>query len=370
MLRVGCLALIVLQNSSLIIVTSISRMQEPPYLASVAVFFSEVLKLGSAVALLALEQRSLTRAFSLTARLLSEHGRETLQFAVPALCYTLQNNLWFYALSNLDPVTAAVTSQVKVITTAIASVVMLGRRLNGAQWLALLGLTVGLVVITTKQQPAAPAAGRKVPTNTLSGVLAMLLATVLSAYSGVFLERLFKTIKLTLWLQSIQLSLFALPVAGLTMLLYDRDDVVGGRLFVGFNHVAWLAVVLAAVGGVAVSMALKYADNIQKTFAVGVSIVLNCGVSAALFDVPLTRRAVVGVGLVVGSTFVFQSVKTRGDRDEEHSAHEMVSLARDAESPAKTRAGTPKTREGGDGESPPPSAERTNGGGRQAPSDG
>ena len=138
MLRLGCLVLIVVQNSSLIIVTSISRMQEPPYLASVAVFFSEVLKLGSAVALLALEQRSLTRAFSLTARLLSEHGRETLQFAVPALCYTLQNNLWFYALSNLDPVTAAVTSQVKVITTAIASVVMLGRRLNGAQWLALL----------------------------------------------------------------------------------------------------------------------------------------------------------------------------------------------------------------------------------------
>ena len=46
------------------------------------------------------------------------------------------------------------------------------------------------------------------------------------------------------------------------MLLYDRDDVVGGRLFVGFNHVAWLAVVLAGVGGVAVSMALKYADNI------------------------------------------------------------------------------------------------------------
>ena len=262
-------------------------------------------------------------------------------------------------------VTAAVTSQVKVITTAIASVVMLGRRLNGAQWLALLGLTVGLVVITTKQQPAAPAAGRKVPTNTLSGVLAMLLATVLSAYSGVFLERLFKTIKLTLWLQSIQLSLFALPVAGLTMLLYDRDDVVGGRIFVGFNHVAWLAVVLAAVGGVAVSMALKYADNIQKTFAVGVSIVLNCGVSAALFDVPLTRRAVVGVGLVVGSTFVFQSVKTRGDRDEEHSAHEMVSLA-SSESPPR-RSGTPKDP---NGESPPPSAERPNGGGRQAPSDG
>ena len=113
------------------------------------------------------------------------------------------------------------------------------------------------------------------------------------------------------------------------------------------------------------------------------SIVLNCGVSAALFDVPLTRRAVVGVGLVVGSTFVFQSVKPKpsaaGWRNggggggggavewEEHSAHEALPVlaasdGRGADSPPR-RDGTPKSRAGGafgggDGESPPPSVER------------
>jgi len=51
------------------------------------------------------------------------------------------------------------------------------------------------------------------------------------------LERLFKTVKLTLWLQSIQLSVFALPVAALTMGVYDYRAVIDGTLMVGFNEV-------------------------------------------------------------------------------------------------------------------------------------
>ena len=51
--------------------------------------------------------------------------------------------------------------------------------------------------------------------------------------------------------------------------------------------------------------ALKYADNILKTFAVGISIVLNCSVSTAFLGVSLTAPMVCGVFLVVGSTFLF-----------------------------------------------------------------
>ena len=53
------------------------------------------------------------------------------------------------------------------------------------------------------------------------------------------------------------------------------------------------------------SMALKYADNIQKTFAVGISIVLNCAVSTLFLGVTLHWRAAVGVAMVVGSTIWF-----------------------------------------------------------------
>lgn len=278
-LRAWCLALIVVQNSSLILVTSYSRTLKPAYLATVAVFFAECLKLVGAVLLLTCEVRSPRVALVQIASLVCENGSATMLFAVPAICYTLQNNLWYYALSHLDPVTAAVTSQMKIITTAIATVIMLGRKLTWLQWCALFGLTCGLVVMQWGSQEKLPttraieAAGGKegltTPKNSVGGAVAMLLATILSAYSGVFLERLFKTVKLTLWLQSIQLSVFALPVAFLTMCAYDHRALRHGRLMVGFNEVVWVAVSLNAVGGIAVSMALKYADNILKVSSAG-----------------------------------------------------------------------------------------------------
>ena len=129
--------------------------------------------------------------------------------------------------------------------------------------------------------------------------------------AGVFLEKLFKTIQLTLWLQSIQLSLFALPISIACMVVYDARAPVQAELFVGFGSWAWLTVALSALGGIAVSMALKYADNILKTFAVGCSIVLNCLISSIFLGVPLNLPMILGVLLVVGSTFLFNMREMR-----------------------------------------------------------
>jgi len=66
-----------------------------------------VWQLLAAVALLTLEIESPRVALEQIAALAFEDGASTMLFAVPALFYTLQNNLWYYALSHLDPVTAA-----------------------------------------------------------------------------------------------------------------------------------------------------------------------------------------------------------------------------------------------------------------------
>ena len=95
-LRVFCLALIVVQNSSLILVTSYSRTLTPAYLPSVAVFFAEALKLAAAVLLLASESASFSTARGQLHALIAEHSIDTLRFAIPAVCYTVQNNLWYY----------------------------------------------------------------------------------------------------------------------------------------------------------------------------------------------------------------------------------------------------------------------------------
>ena len=198
-LRLFCLWLIVFQNSSLILVTSYSRTLVPAYLPSVAVFLSELMKLAAVISLLAYETPGgASEAIRQCVSLVRDTPHETAQFAVPALCYTLQNNLWYHALSNLDPVTAAVTSQLKVFTTAIASVVMLGRRVNTKQWGALTLLMGGMVLMQLKGGSDSGGSDesegggadvvssvplRSVPQNTWHGALAMLGSTMLSAYA-------------------------------------------------------------------------------------------------------------------------------------------------------------------------------------------
>merc|ERR1719320_144183 len=55
------------------------------------------------------------------------------KMAVPAACYTIQNNLLFIALSNLDSPVYQVVYQLKVFTTALFSVTLLNKEISCKQ---------------------------------------------------------------------------------------------------------------------------------------------------------------------------------------------------------------------------------------------
>ena len=58
------------------------------------------------------------------------NARITLLLAIPALLYTIQNNLLYVAVSNLDAAVFQVTYQIKVVTTVGFSTLILGKKLN------------------------------------------------------------------------------------------------------------------------------------------------------------------------------------------------------------------------------------------------
>jgi solute carrier family 35 (UDP-sugar transporter), member A1/2/3 len=102
-----CLVLLVAQTTSIVIVMRYSRTvktsEQVIYLSSTAVVSAEVMKLIACLFVVWMQaDYSMTGTINQLNVEIFEKKVETLKLLIPAGLYTLQNNLLFVALSNLD----------------------------------------------------------------------------------------------------------------------------------------------------------------------------------------------------------------------------------------------------------------------------
>lgn len=263
---------------------------------------------------------------------------ESWKLAIPALLYTLQNTLQYVGVSNLDAATFQVTYQLKILTTALFSVLMLGRSLSPRKWLSLLVLVIGVSIVQLpgyNTEPGTMASLRDPDSkvwprsleelrdsssrgaarlirrsgsyegikedrgmvtaqmNSSIGLAAVLVACALSGLAGVSFEKILKesTSKNTsLWVRNCQLSFWSLfPALFLGVVWKDGEIITKTGFFAGYNWVVWAAIIFQAMGGLIVALVINYADNIAKNFATSISIIISCVVSVALFEFKITK---------------------------------------------------------------------------------
>ena len=280
-LKYGALALLVLQNTFLVVFMRYSRQDSGPlYASSTAVAVMEVVKFVTCVGVVAHQKGTVSAFMSSVREEVVMHPMEILKLSVPSLLYTVQNNLLYYALSHLDAATFQVGYQVKILTTAVFSVMMLGKRISGAQWGSLVVLTVGVSLAQLSAQDRAAAHH-----NTTMGFVAVLAAACTSGFSGVYFERILKNSGTSLWMRNLQMgvSSIVLGFAGV-FLSGDRQQVLTRGFFFGYNGVVVAVILLQAIGGLVVAVVVKYADNILKGFAASFSIVTSCVLCYFFFD--------------------------------------------------------------------------------------
>jgi len=249
---------------------------------------------------------------------------DSLKVALPAGLYALQNNLVFFGVSNLSVPVFQVTNQLKVFTTAILSVILLQRSLNGRKWLALCLLFVGISLVqldvvgygrsapitssspSSASSPSSSSSSSGPEQRPVLGTVAVVISAFTSGFAGVYFEKMLKGSTASVWLRNVQLGL-AGTVFGLIIAYVNDGAAMADRgFFAGWSTLATVIVMDHALGGLIIAVAIKYADNILKTFAMSLSIIVSSVLSIFIFGFSVSFVFAAGTALVLSSTFMYE----------------------------------------------------------------
>jgi len=275
------------------------------YLASTAVFMMEILKLCLCLGVVFCQG-----GFSMTALGVEVYNHvwkspyDMLKLCVPSFLYTVQNNLLYLALSNLDASTYQIMYQLKILTTALFSATMLGKTFTKIKWISLVILTAGVATVQLSGSSDSGADGDD-DRNHLVGLFAVLSAACTSGFSGVYFEKILKGSEISLWIRNIQMGLPSIMIALTTVWLHDSAEISRKGFFVGYNHIVLSVITVQAVGGLIVAVVVKYADNVLKVFASSFSIICSCIISALFFDFRPNVWFLCGASMVILSTVMY-----------------------------------------------------------------
>lgn len=308
-----CLVILTLQTTATVLVMRYSRkvneVGKDLYIGTTMTLMAELMKFILCLLVLALlESCSIAKSLLIFYFEVLKKPNETIKLLIPSSLYTIQNNLVITALSNLDAPTFQISYQIKIITTAVFSVLVLRKHINCMQWLALLILMLGVVFVqaTAGQEPFG---STTINSHKFVGLSAVLVSSICSGFAGVFYEKLLKEgSQPSVLIRNLQMGIFSifLNIAG--VICHDYDEVISRGFFYGYSSIVWLVIMLQAFGGLLVAAVIKYADNILKGFATSISIIISCLVSnIILHDLELDGRPcfLLGTSMVAIATFLY-----------------------------------------------------------------
>lgn len=188
------------------------------------------------------------------------------------------------------------------------SVFILKRTLLKTQWISLVTLVIGVVLVQLAQSDGPKIQHGAMEQNRFIGFSAALLACILSGFAGVYFEKMLKGSDVTVWMRNVQLSLCSIPFGLLTCFFSDGAIIRKQGFFFGYDGFIHYLIVLQAGGGLLVALVVKYADNILKGFATSLAIVISCVASIYFFGFQLTLQFTLGAAFVIFSIFLYGHV--------------------------------------------------------------
>jgi len=141
--------------------------------------------------------------------------------------------------------------------------------------------------------------------NGAIGAMAALGVSICSGFASVYLEKILKGDKTSIWVRNVQLCLFSIPLQLMAVYQRDWDKVQENGWMVGFCPSTWAVVSMFAFGGLLVAVVIRFADNNLKNLAMALAILLSCLASVPLFGFKPNGIFGGGACLVIASIFLY-----------------------------------------------------------------
>jgi UDP-sugar transporter A1/2/3 len=233
---------------------------------------------------------------------------EVAKTGVPAFLYLVQNNLQYVAVSNLHAATYQVTYQLKILSTAIMSVLLLKKEISQTKWLALGLLTAGVACVQISSIPAGKLQQENANLNLPVGLASTIAACCCSGLAGVYFELILKKSEVGLWVRNIQLGLYSIVIgyAGYCFEINSLGDRAPEHgFFHGYTSITLFNIVVQSCGGLIIAVVIKFADNILKNFSTAISIIVSSVISWMFMGFNLTFLFAIGVALVNYAVYLY-----------------------------------------------------------------
>jgi UDP-sugar transporter A1/2/3 len=221
--KYASLAFFVVMNSVLIIALRFAAVHSNPkdeVISSTEVLFSEMLKfIFSVICCFVIDANCSFHAFVNNLKkgiIEDEQQNDLLKLSIPAVLYTVQNNLQYVIESGTF---FLVLYQFKIISTAIFYSTMLSRRISPREWMLILALAIGVGMAESSQSDIQYAHHA----SNIAGIISVTIAILTSGFAGVFFEKIMKDSKSSIWLINLQMSILGVIFGMVSSFLPDNS---------------------------------------------------------------------------------------------------------------------------------------------------
>ena len=188
----------------------------------------------------------------------------SLKMLVLAGIYGAMNILSFVALEYIGAGEFTICAQLKILSTAGFSVLIMRRSLSWTKWRALMLLVLGCILVVSPSLDTSAQTEAEAESGWLQllGYSAVLTEVLLSGFASIYFEKVVKSTTeiVTIWERNFQLGLYSLAMYSFIMLY---DAATSHRVpWSNWSPLTLLVSCFGAIGGLLVAATLKYADSI------------------------------------------------------------------------------------------------------------